>query len=153
MSSHFESWAASEGNKLDPSTAYHPQADSQSEIVNQEIIQVARACKVAGNEWLSKIPEIQLRLNLHYNASRRNNPFVILLGFNAKLGLDTFPYPINKYRPTTEYNNATSQALTYAKSSQAEQANLHRTPEPQHKVGDKLYYLQRTLISRTCYTR
>ena len=79
---------------------------------------------------MSKIPEIQLRLNSSYNASRGNNPFVIVLGFDAKLGLNTFPYPINKYQLATERHNTTSQALTSAKAGQAKQANLHRTLEP-----------------------
>ena len=87
---------------------------------------------------MSKIREIQLRLNLHYNASRRNNHFAIVLGFDAKLGLNTFPYPINKYQSATQCHKASSQALTNAKASQAKQANLHCTPEPQHKVEDKV---------------
>ena len=107
MLSHCQSWVASKGIKLEPSTAYHPQTDSQPEIMNHEIIQVATACEAEGNKWLTKIPEIQLRLNSRYNASRRNNHFVTVLGCDAKLELDTFPYPINKYQPTTEYNNAT----------------------------------------------
>ena len=69
--------------------------DGESEIVNEDIIQVARACKAEGNQWLSKIPEIQLRLNSCYNTSGRNNPFVIGLVFDAKLGLNTFPCCIN----------------------------------------------------------
>ena len=139
MSSHFQSWAPSKKIKLESSTTYYLQTDIQSEIVNTEIIQGARPCKAEGNEWLSKIPEIQQRLNWRYNASRRNNPFVIVLDFNAKLGLDTFPYSVNKYQPATEYHNATSEALTSAKASQAKQTNLHRTPEPKHKVGDKVF--------------
>ena len=79
-------------------------------MVNKEIIEVARACKAEGNIWLSKMPDIQLRLNSHYNTSRRNNPFVKVLGFDAKLGRDSFPYPINNYLPTTEYHNTNSQA-------------------------------------------
>ena len=93
--------------------------DSQFEIMNKEIIQVARAWKAEGNEWLRKIPDIQLRLNSCYNASRRKNPLVTVLGFDAKLGHDTFPHPINRYQPATGRHNAASQALTTAKASQA----------------------------------
>ena len=69
ISLYFPSWAASKGIKLEPSTVYHPQMEVQSEIMNKEIIQVARGCKVEENEWLSKIPEILLKLNLCYNTS------------------------------------------------------------------------------------
>ena len=138
MSSHFLSWVASKAIKLEPSTACHPQMDGQSEIMNEEIIQVARACKAEGIELLSKIPEIQLRLNLRYNASRRNNPFVTVLGFDDYLGLDTFPYLINKYQTGTECHKATSQALSNAKTSEAKPANLHRTLEPQHMFRNKV---------------
>ena len=112
--------------------------DGQSEIMDKEIMQVARAYKADGNKLLSKMLEIQLRLNLRYNTSTRNNPFVTLFGFDAKLGLDTFPYHINKYQPATERHNGTSQALTNAKANQAKRANLHCTTEPLHKIGDKV---------------
>ena len=50
MSLHLQSWVASKGIKLEPSIACHLQTDSQFEIVNKEIIQVARACKREGNK-------------------------------------------------------------------------------------------------------
>jgi len=46
MSDYFKDWAAGKGIKLEPSTAYHPQTDGQSEIANKVIPQAARACKV-----------------------------------------------------------------------------------------------------------
>ena len=116
----------------------HPQMDSQSGIMNIKTIHVARACKAKGNEWWSKIPEMQLRLKLRYNASRENKPFVTVLDFEAKLGLDIFLHLINKSQPTMERHNATSQALTSAEASEAKQANLYRTLEPKHKVEDNV---------------
>ena len=118
MSSHFHSWVASKGKKLEPSTSYHPPTDAHSEIVNTKIIQVARACEAEGNQWLTKILEIQIRLNSPYNTSRGNNPFVTVLGFDANLVLNTFPYFINNYQAATERHNAIFQALTSAKASQ-----------------------------------
>jgi len=41
MSDHFKHWAARKGIKLELSTAYHPQTDGQSEIVNKAILQAA----------------------------------------------------------------------------------------------------------------
>ena len=97
--------------------------------MNKEIIPLTRVCKAEGNEWLSKILGIQLWLNSRYNTSRRNNHFVTVLGFDDKLGLDIFPYLINKYQPATERHNATWQALTYIQASQAKQGNLHHTSD------------------------
>ena len=81
------------------------------------MIQIGKVCKEEGNESWIKIPGIHLGLNSRYETSRRNNPFVIILCIDDKQGLDTFPYSINKYQPTTEYHNIPSQALTSAKAS------------------------------------
>ena len=108
MPSNFQSWAASKGIKLEPSTIYYAQTDSQLEIKNKEIIQVVRGCKAERNEWLSKILDFQLKLNSNSNVSRRNNPFVIVLDFHNRLGLLTFPYLINKYQPGLELCNSIS---------------------------------------------
>ena len=138
MSSHFQSWAASKGNKLELSTMCKLQQDRPSKIVKEEIIQLTRACNTKGNEWLSKISEIQLRLNSPCNALWRNNPFVTVLGFDCKLGLHTLPYLINEYQPAMEHYNAAPQALTNAKAGEAKQAKLHRSLVSQHKVGDRV---------------
>ena len=106
--------------------------------MNIQIIEIARVYKAEGNEFLSQIQEIQLRLNSCYNASCRNNLFVTVLDLNDNLGLNTFPYPINNYQPATLRHTAESQALTRAKASPAKQANLYRTLEPKYKVGDKV---------------
>ena len=73
---------------------------------------------------------------MHYNTYYRNNHFVTVLGFDENLGLDTFPYPINKYQTATEHHNATSQGFINDKAMEAMQANQHYTPEPRRKVGD-----------------
>ena len=46
MSDYFKDWAVGKGIKLEPSTAYHPQTDGQSEIANKAILHATRACKV-----------------------------------------------------------------------------------------------------------
>jgi len=38
MLEYFKDWAARKGIKLEPSTAYHPQMDGQSEIANKSIL-------------------------------------------------------------------------------------------------------------------
>ena len=75
---------------------------------------------------------------MRYNAFRGNNPSATVLDFDNKLGLNTFPYPNNKYQSVIECHYAISQALTSGKASQVNQANLHRTLGPTNKVGDKI---------------
>ena len=77
-------------------------------------------------------------MNLHYNSSRRNNPFVTVLGLDAKLELDTLSEPINNYQPAIARHNSTSEALTNARASEDKQVNLHWTPKPWHEVEDKV---------------
>ena len=104
----FQSQAACKLIKLELTTAYHSQTDSQLQIMNKKIIQVIKACKAKGNKQLSKILEIHLKLNMSCNAFRRINPFVSVLGFNTKLELHTFRYLINNNQPAIEHYNATS---------------------------------------------
>jgi len=111
ISDYFKDWTARKRIKLEPFTAYHPQTDGQSEIVNKAILQAARACKVDGNQWLHKLFEIQLKLNSRDNTARQHSPFFSLLGFEAKLGPSSFPYPISPYTPAEERHLDTSRNL------------------------------------------
>ena len=117
MSYHFKEWAARKGIKLEPSTAYHPQADGQSEIANKAILQGARACKVKGNDWLHKLSDIQFKLNSRDNTGRQHSLFFSLLSFEAKLGPSSFPYRINPYTPAEEHHLDTSRNLYPPRSS------------------------------------
>ena len=109
-------WEARKGIKLEPSTSYRLQADGQTEIVNKEILQVARACKAEGDEWLQKIPEIQLKLNSRYNAARRNYPFFASFGFDVNIRLSSLPHLVNHYVPHEERHTTTSLNLYQAKT-------------------------------------
>jgi len=111
MSDHFKDWAARKGIRLEPATAYHPQTDGQSEIANKAILQAGQACKVEGNEWLHKLSEIQLKVNSRDNTARQHSPFFSLLGFKAKIGPSSFPYPITPYTPTEQRHLDTSRNL------------------------------------------
>jgi len=138
MSNHFKDWAARKGIKLEPFTAYHPQMDSQLEIANKAILQAARACKVEGDEWLHKLSEIQLKLNSRDNTARQQSPFFSLLGFEAKLGPSSFPYPINPYTPAEERHLDSSRNLYSSKVKQAKQANKKRSVPPLLSPGQKV---------------
>jgi len=138
MSDHFMDWAARKGIKLEPSTAYHPQTDGQSEIANKAILQAARACKVEGNEWLHKLSQIKLKLNSRGNTARQHSPFFSLLGFEAKPGHSSFTYSITPYTPAEERHLHTSRNLYSSKVKQAKQANKKGTVPPLLSAGQKV---------------
>ena len=50
MSDHYQAWAASKGMLLEPWTAYYQHTDGQTEIVNQEVITIVRACELQGDQ-------------------------------------------------------------------------------------------------------
>jgi len=138
MSDHCKDWAARKEIKLEPSTAYHPQTDSQSEIANKAILQGARACKIEGNEWLHKLSEIQLNLNSQDNTARQHSPFFSLLGSEANLGPSSFPYQINPYTPADECHLDTSHNLYSSKVQQAKLANKKRSVPTLLSAGQKV---------------
>jgi len=138
MSDNFKDWEARKGIKLEPSTAYHPRTDGQSEIANKAILQAARACKVKGNEWLHKISEIQLKLNFRNNTARQYSLIFSLLGFEANLGPFFFPYPITPYTPAEEHHLDTYCNLYSSKVKQAKQANKTGSVPPLLPAGQKV---------------
>jgi len=138
MSDHFKDWAARKGIKLEPSTAYHPQTDSQSKIANKAILQAVRGCKVEGHEWLHKLSEIKLKLNSRDNTARQYSPFFSLLSFEAKIGLSSLPYPITPYTPAEERHFDTSHTLYSSKVKLAKQANKKRSVPPLLSASQKV---------------
>jgi len=90
---------------------------------------------VEGNEWLHKLSEIQLKLNSRDNTASQHIPFLTLLGFEAKLGPFSFPYPINPYTPAEERHLDTSHNLYSSKVKQAKQANKKRSVPPLLSAG------------------
>ena len=138
MSDHFKDWAARKGIKLELSTTYHPQTDGQSEITNKAILQAARACKVEGNGWLHKLPDIQLKLNSQDYTPRQYSPFFSLLCIEAKLGPSSLPYTITPYTPAEERHLEPSRNLSSFKVKKAKQANKKQSVPPLLSAGQKL---------------
>ena len=138
MSDHCKDWGARKGIKLEPSTAYHPQMDCQSEIANKAILQATRACNVKGNQWLHKLSEIHFKLNSGDNTRRQHSPFFSLVGVEAKRGPSSFPYPITPYISAEERHLHTSCNLYSSKVQQAKQANKKQSVPPLLSAGQKV---------------
>ena len=138
MSDHLQAWAASKGILLEPSTAYHQQTDGQTEIVNKEVVTIVRACKLEGDQWVKKLPQIQLKLNSRYNSSRGSSPFHTLYRFTPKFGQAQMLYPLNKIVADTARHTQVTRKLKLTKERQSFQANRRRNQPPRWKIGQKV---------------
>ncbi|GJR64285.1 putative reverse transcriptase domain-containing protein [Tanacetum coccineum] len=69
------------GTRLDMSTAYHPQTDSQSERTIQTLEDMLRACVMDfGGSWDTHLPLIEFSYNNSYHKSIKYAPFEALYG-------------------------------------------------------------------------
>nr|GFB32581.1 putative reverse transcriptase domain-containing protein [Tanacetum cinerariifolium] len=69
------------GTRLDMSTVYHPETDSQSERTIQTLEDMLRACAIDfGKGWVNHLPLVKLSYNNSYHASIKAAPFEALYG-------------------------------------------------------------------------
>nr|GFA57545.1 putative reverse transcriptase domain-containing protein [Tanacetum cinerariifolium] len=69
------------GTRLDMSTAYHPETDSQSEMTIQTLEDMLHACAIDfGKGWVNHSPFVEFSYNNSYHASIKATPFESLYG-------------------------------------------------------------------------
>ena len=69
-----------EGN---PSTAYHPQTDGQTERMNQEIETYLRIyCSNHPENWADQVPLMEFAHNVNVHSATKTSPFRLLYGFD-----------------------------------------------------------------------
>ncbi|GKF77423.1 putative reverse transcriptase domain-containing protein, partial [Tanacetum coccineum] len=74
------------GTNLDMSTAYHPQADGQSQRNIQTLDDMLRACVINfGKGWVNHFPLVEFSYNNSYHASIKAAPFEALYGRKCRL--------------------------------------------------------------------
>jgi hypothetical protein len=67
------------GSQLDFSTAYHPQTGGQTEITNQILEDMLRACSLDfGGSWDEHLPLAEFSYNNSYKSSLKAAPFEVL---------------------------------------------------------------------------
>ena len=77
------------GVERNPSTAYHPQTNSQMERVNQELKQYLRLyCNYRQNDWAEWLSIAEFSYNNQIHSSTGRSPFLINLGRHPNTGQD-----------------------------------------------------------------
>ncbi|WVZ15409.1 hypothetical protein V8G54_012975 [Vigna mungo] len=133
------------GTKLHFSSAYHPQTDGQTEVVNRTVETYLR-CFVSGHpkQWVQWLSWAELWFNCSYNASIKMSPFKALYGCD--------PPTIVPFRQETTVVAAVDQLLAShdtillelkqnlvkAQLRMREQVDKHRR-EVEFEVGDMVY--------------
>ncbi|XP_052173798.1 uncharacterized protein LOC127789074 [Diospyros lotus] len=85
------------GTKLLFSTAYHPQTDGQTEVVNRTLTQLLRIVIQKNlKNWEDCLPFIEFAYNRSVHSSTEYSPFEIVYGFNPLTPLDLLPLPVNE---------------------------------------------------------
>lgn len=135
------------GSEVNLTTAYHPQADGQSEREIQTLVTALRSyVNAMGNDWDEYLPALELAFNSKQQASTGAAPFTLVYGTEARLPIDC---ALDDARPVTmpavgERAERMKQALDHARSqaevAQAKQKRLadrHRRLM-QLKAGDRV---------------
>ncbi|GJU05810.1 reverse transcriptase [Tanacetum coccineum] len=79
------------GTQLNHSTAYHPQTDGQTEVVNRWLEQYLRAMVTdRPDHWVRFLPWAEYCYNTSYHSSIKMSPYQALYG---KVPLSIIPYP------------------------------------------------------------
>jgi len=75
--------------KLSPSSAYHPETDGQSEIVNAQISRYLRAfTNFSQDDWVDWLPFAEFAQNNLVNETTGVSPFFANYGYNPRLGIE-----------------------------------------------------------------
>lgn len=143
------------------STAFHPETDGQTESANAALKQYLRAyVNYNQDDWVDMLPIAEFEANSDINVSTGLSPFLVTKGYIPRSGVepptpldpsatqrakrdiksaDAFVEKIDKMRDYLRDQLKWSQAL------QKEQADRHRLPAPEFKVGDMVMLDRRNI--------
>ena len=136
------------------STAYHPQTDGQTERKNTDIESLVRLyAENFENDWMEKLPSLQLNLNSKTSTTTGIAPFFLDHGYDCSpFSLATEPRegvsitsrsPVQKGEAIVakikDAEDWAAQAMAFSQQEQERQANKSRSPAPAYRIGDKVW--------------
>jgi hypothetical protein len=133
------------GIEANPSTAYHPQTDGQTERVNQELEEYLRIyVNERQNDWVDWLPIAQFCHNDRSHSATGFSPFMITTGRHPFKGIytgkettnQTAEKYIEKFKETWK---STEKNLEQAAERMKRQHDKHVKPSRQYQPGDRVY--------------
>ena len=105
--------------KLAATTAYHPQGDSQTERVNQELEQYLRLfINQRQNNWVGLLPFAEFQYNNHIHSATQQVPFLLDTGRIPRMGFKP-GQPPSRLESVNEFKEQMKDALDEAKATLA----------------------------------
>jgi hypothetical protein len=134
------------GITLSMTTAYHPQADGQTECVNQELEQYLRVFVNEGqDDWDELLPMAEFQYNNHIHSSTQQTLFLLDTGRHLRMGFELVQL-LSHLETVNEFTDQMNSALTEAKSTLAKAQDdmshyydRRQEPAPEYAPGDKVY--------------
>ena len=106
------------GITLSTTTAYHPQADGQTEQVNQELEQYLRVfINERQDDWDELLPMAEFQYNNHVHSETQQTPVLLDSGRHPRMGFK--PGTPSRLETVNEFTNRMGSALSEAKSALA----------------------------------
>ena len=126
-------------------TAYHPQADGQTERVNQELEQYLRLfVSERQNDWVELLSMAEFQYNNHVHSSTRKTPFILDSRQHPRMGFE--PQPPSRLESVNEFTermkgalDEAQAALAKAKDDMAKYYDRRHLPTPVYQPGDRVY--------------
>ncbi|KAK8951621.1 hypothetical protein KSP39_PZI004098 [Platanthera zijinensis] len=124
------------GTTLKFSTAYHPQTDGQTEVVNRSLGNLLR-CLVGehASSWDSVLPIAEFAYNSSVNRSTGRSPFQVVSGYDPRKSVDLVPIP-SEARPSEsaesftrhlhELHESVRRKINLSNEHYKEQADKHK---------------------------
>ena len=143
------------------STAYHPETDGQTEIVNAVLEQSLRCfCNYLQDDWAQWLPTAEFSANNWDSSSTGLSPFYANTGQHPRTAAE--PPALTMVEGTTRVQlesqaadefaqdmdrieKALYEEIVYAQAVHEKQANRRRGPAPNYAVGDRVYLSARNM--------
>jgi hypothetical protein len=133
------------GIKVGKTTAYHPQADGQTEQVNQELEQYLQLfVSKRQDDWVDLLPMAEFQYNNHVHSSTQQTPFFLNSGQHPRTGFEPqAPSHLESANEFTEWMKLALEeakaALNKVKDDMARYYNQRCLPAPVYKPDDLVY--------------